>query len=210
MGLFKDTPKPPAPIDIEGVIQKQADVNRVNQTTPFGSTMFQQGDNGQWESVFNFSPDLQPLFAQSVNLAGGTGLNNPLIDQVFDRGLGLLNRSFDIQEDKLRQSLADRGLPEDSEAFNVTFRDQFQDPRERAIESLAFNAINAGNQQRVSDMNAINSLLGRGQIAPTTPLDVTGVYAMNQNQANSNYLAEMQRQNNMFNTLGNLGAAYFL
>lgn len=116
-------------------------------------------------------------------------------DAVFQRARGLLDPVFKEQEAGLRQSLADRGLPSDSEIFGNEFR-RFDTSRNQAYENAAFDAVGAGNQYqaqmfgqglaqnqaqnqaresgineqltgRNNQFNELAALLGMQQVAPT-------------------------------------------
>lgn len=171
-------PDPPEGPDQERLLRLQAQLNRIDQDTPYGSLTF--SDDGS-QASFELDPALQQEFEQRTGVrnqllsnalqrtsqlpteafdpdipqAGGEagGALGPM-DQstqtqqaVFEQARNLLEPQFERQEGRLRQTLANQGLPTGSEAFSDEFG-QFQDKRNRAYEDAAFRAVQAGNQRQ--------------------------------------------------------------
>jgi len=199
-----DVPNP------QDLIDAQGKANRVDQFNPFGNTVFTQNPDGSYRSDFNFSEELAPLFGNFANLAKPQGTDNQYQDIAFNRAQELIGRDFDIREDQTRQNLADRGLPEDSEAFANALRDRVQDPRQRAIESAAFGSIQAGDARRNNDFNLLSQILGRGQQAPTPQLNVLGPYNLAQQQSNANANAQSNADQALWGNLTKIGGSIFL
>ena len=65
----------------------------------------------------------------------------------FQNAVGLLSPEFERQEDRLRQTLANQGLPIGSEAFEGEF-DRFNEQQNRAISDAAFRSIGAGSAEQ--------------------------------------------------------------
>ena len=68
-------------------------------------------------------------------------------DASFQQAMGLLNPEFDRQQGRLEQTLANRGLPSGGEAYDDEF-DRFDDARNRALQSAAFEAVRAGGAEQ--------------------------------------------------------------
>lgn len=178
----KSKPKAPAPPDYEGLIEKQAEVNRVNTVSPFGSVTYQQagsvpgyGGNvkgggslgsgrnaGDVTQVTQLSPELQAIFNDAIgfgltNTPGTPGeLNRDAIEQsIFDRQLRLLQPQFDRRNRQTRQSLADRGLPTGSEAADAELSLLMQQ-QDRALADIADAAVLAGEQAFMGRSNLAN------------------------------------------------------
>lgn len=177
-------PDPPEGPDQEKLMKLQAELNRVDQETPFGSLTF----SGEGDAKFELNPRLQKEFENRTDLrtsllgnalqrtnqlptdafdpnipqAGGeaAGSMGPM-DQstqtqqaVFEQARSLLEPQFERQEEDLRQTLANQGLPTGGEAFNDEFG-QFNRDRNRAYQDAAFQAVQQGNQRQ-------NQLFGQG------------------------------------------------
>ena len=68
-------------------------------------------------------------------------------DAQFNRARRLLDPQFEQQEQELRQTLANQGLPSTGGAFQNEF-DDFQRQRSRALEDAAFRAVQTGGQEQ--------------------------------------------------------------
>lgn len=114
-------------VDPNEVIGRQAQVNRVNQTTPFGSVSFSGPDNNQLD--FQLSPQLQALFQTQTgfgNQAGQAGSQllgqsgiapigtqdvSGLSQGLFDLGSSRTQPLFDRRRELLQEQLAQSGNP---------------------------------------------------------------------------------------------------
>lgn len=201
--------------DPRAIAQTDAEFNRINQYTPLGSLTF-SGPNRNIANM-TFAPEVQANLdrqlqsdAQLLDLALGRqeGFESGLPDlaagldgfddfdresfenAIFDRGSALLNRQFDRQEDRLRQSLANRGLmatdPELGEAA-MSELGLFNQNRDEAFQALALDAIQRGGAEgraqgqfdigtqltdanireanRARQFNELAALLGLNQVA---------------------------------------------
>lgn len=170
----KRQPKPPPAPDPRQIAQVEAEYNRINQFTPFGSLTF-SGPNRNTANL-SLSPELQQLFSGQVGtdiglnqlaqqaLPGiGQLVNQPMsteglpalnyepfradIEKAFyDRSAGLLNEQFARDEDRLRQTLANQGLQSGGEAFANEFGD-FNRRRGETYSNLARDAVLFGGQE---------------------------------------------------------------
>lgn len=57
------------PIDPQALIQQNADMNRVNVSTPFGSQAYVTGPDGKQTLQTTLSPQMQALFNQQLGKA---------------------------------------------------------------------------------------------------------------------------------------------
>ena len=94
------------------------------------------------------------------------GAERQSIEQAtFDRAMHLLRPELDRQESRVRTDLANRGLPDTSEAHRDLYG-QFSDRRGRALTDLSLASVLAGAQehQRLADLTSRNraQLMGEG------------------------------------------------
>ena len=82
---------------------------------------------------------------------------------LFDRTSSLLSPQFQQSEERLLQSLADRGIPRDSEAGRAEIAN-FQQQRDLTFSNLANDAVLAGGneQSRLFDLDERAGLFGLG------------------------------------------------
>lgn len=97
-----------------------------------------------------------PEFSSELDFSGLTALPGVgdfsadatrVEDVTFQRAVGLLNPEFDLQEERLRQTLANQGLPIGSEAFEGEF-DRFDRIRDEALTRASFDAVGAGRAEQ--------------------------------------------------------------
>lgn len=186
-------PKPPPAPDPLEIIAAQGTENRPNVNTPQGSLTWNKDPvTGQWTGTQTFSPELQELYNQQVGLLQ-TPMNTDystdatrMESATFDRLKGLLDPVYAQQERGLEQKLANQGLPMGGEAYEGEF-DDFNRRRSEAYTGAALEAVKAGRSEqgrmfgqslagRQSQFNELAALLGGQQVAPPTPIDVTGPY----------------------------------
>jgi hypothetical protein len=160
-------PKLPAPPDPQKLIAQQAQVNRINQTTPFGSLTF-SGPNRS-DASLALSPQFQALldaqsgFGTQAAQAGqqflGATQFNPAVAQdvtqigqsMFDLGASRAMPFFHQQEAQLINQLENSGNPAVGAALSpgaVSERDLFNRSRNTFLSDLALNSITQATGQR--------------------------------------------------------------
>ena len=172
----KSQPAPPPVADPSKIIQAQADVNRIDQFTPAGSLTFggpnrreatlefspeiqalfdqQLGlDSSLLGAAQNAIPGIEGLISSPLSTEGLPELpqnfdafRDDISQQFFDRSSGLLNRQFDRDEDRLRQTLANQGLQSGGDAFGQEFGD-FNIQRGETFGRLANESVLFGGQE---------------------------------------------------------------
>jgi hypothetical protein len=186
----KSAPSPPEPVDPREVARADAEFNRIDQYTPYGSLIF-SGPNRN-VATLNLSPEMQGLMDTRFNVdqsmldaalgrigdlnqapidlgqfgpiqsdAGlsefnPTGLTelpgdmgsfrNRIEDNYFERANRLLEPQFARQEEALRGTLANQGLPTTSDAFLDQYS-QFNTDRGNTYGNLANEAVMYGGQE---------------------------------------------------------------
>ena len=160
----------------------EAELNRINQATPFGSQTFTQPTDagGIWSSEITLSPAQQALLEQqqlAQRLMGRQGIDmaralpgagDPLLSfgprmawsqalgegsrgdverAHFDRTMSLLNPELQRTEDRLRQRLANQGLPQASRAFESEFQ-RFDQGANDLRQQAALASVLAGGQEQ--------------------------------------------------------------
>lgn len=175
MGKTPDMPDAPNPYQ---TAQAQADVNRVNTYTPYGSAQYGHvGADGQWaegmagrgdqaalrvvESPFQEQlregMEAGALDLQSVLLGDGVSLpdratpqsTDQIAQQFYDNNVGLLSENFERDQMRTEGRLQNRGLPVGSEAFGDGMTPVL-DAQSGALANLAAQAqqFAAGEQSR--------------------------------------------------------------
>jgi hypothetical protein len=211
--LGKASSQQPTPIDYKGLIQEQADVNRVNSSNPFGASTW---NKNKTQLRNTFSPGMKNLFKQQVGQAGQGFDTNNFNDQIqnatFTRAMNLLQPGMDQQNRDFQQSMADRGLPSGGKAYDNEFAN-VQRAQNSAKENAALSAVLAGNDaalrgrgqnlaERGQQFSERGSLLSQAPGANPTALDVVGPAGMAMNQA----LAGQQQRSNQKSSNTNAGA----
>lgn len=194
-GLFSDEPPPAVPNygqAAESDWTRQTAANRPNQETPWGSTSWTQGPDGQWTQTTSLSPEQQALLDQQRGLQGGRyGLAQGMFPQIqsmlssglpdgsqardqaitaaYGQATSRLDPRFAQDEEALRTRLYNQGFREGDEAFN------------REMDAF-------GRTKNDAYTSAMNSAIGQGTAA--------GQSIFNQG------LASNQNLFNMFNSLG--------
>ena len=165
-------PKLPAPPDPNKLIAQQAQVNRINQTTPFGNLTF-SGPNRS-DASLALSPQFQALldaqsgFGTQAAQAGSQFLGqtqfNPAMPQdvsaigqsLFDLGASRAMPFFQQQEQQLLSQLENSGNPAVGAALApgaVTERDLFNRSRNTFLSDLALNSQTQATAQRGQLLN---------------------------------------------------------
>jgi hypothetical protein len=186
------TIKPPEAPDPFKLIKAQGVENRVNEIGPSGSTTYSRDPvTGVWTANRSFSPELQGIFNQQVEMAGEdpNAYNQQIADTMFERSRAQLDPVFEQQNRALEQKLADQGLPIGSEAFSNEW-DRTNRMQNEALTGASREAMLSGTQigmqQRQNEFNQMAALLGGQQVGPTAPIDVTGPFnSQYQGQLNS-------------------------
>lgn len=147
-----------------------------------------------------------------------------LEDATYNQGLSRLNPQFEQQQRQLETSLANRGIPLNSEAYSKAMGD-FNQSRNDALSSLANQSIGLGRQEqsrlfgqdmtrRNQAINEVSALMqGQGAIqgpqamAPSqynmNPVDMAGLMGQQyQAQMNQYNQAQQQRQQTMGGLFG--------
>lgn len=165
-------PKLPAAPDPQKLIAQQAQVNRINQTTPFGNLTF-SGPNRS-DASLALSPQFQALldaqsgFGTQAAQAGSQFLGqtqfNPAMPQdvsaigqsLFDLGASRAMPFFQQQEQQLLSQLENSGNPAVGAALApgaVTERDLFNRSRNTFLSDLALNSQTQATAQRGQLLN---------------------------------------------------------
>ncbi len=250
----KDPVQPPDPLE---VAQTDASFNRIDQFTPTGNLTFSDREGGPAGAnnvaTLTLPPEIQALFESQtqsdqslLNLALGRqegfeqglpslieGLSTSggeVKDAFFDQGSALLNRSFDRDEDRLRNSLANRGLTgagtlELGEAASTEFG-VFGERKNQAFSDLALESVQRGigteltdanirQSNRATQFNELASLLGLQQVSQPglnnffTPgrTDTAAGFALNQQGQIANAEAGSGITSGILSGLFGLGAA---
>ena len=146
----------------------QGGVNRIDQTVPGGRIEY--SGPGRSASTITLDPALQNIFdarteaaRSAANVAGGliTGLEGGRagVEKAFyDKQIGLLSPTLDQNESRLKSRLLNRGLPESSEAYANAYNLQARDPRLRAYNDAALNAILSGGNELANTTTAARNL----------------------------------------------------
>ena len=146
----------------------QGGVNRIDQTVPGGRIEY--SGLGRSASTITLDPALQNIFdarteaaRSAANVAGGliSGLEGGRagVEKAFyDKQIGLLSPTLDQNESRLKSQLLNRGLPESSEAYANAYNLQARDPRLRAYNDAALNAILSGGNELANTTTAARNL----------------------------------------------------
>ncbi len=209
-------------------------------------TPYQQEMRGRREALARMLADR--AFAQAEGLDAG-GLDSEGLPPAWDadglaalrgrseqaayrRAMDLLDPELERRENRLRQSLANRGLPIAGGSAGGEEFDRFLDAGNRARRDAAFAAVAQGGAeadrafnraasarqqafaeraaQRQQQFNELAALLGGQQLAPVglpafspaAPVDVLGANAMAQQAATGRYNAQLQARNQWQQGLG--------
>lgn len=163
----------PAPPDYAGLAQQQADAsrrlaneqtaaNRPNQSTPFASSTWAQGPDGQWTQQVGFNGPLagaaqsaqqqaadamgQPLdFSGLQQMTSGEAARQQAIDAAYGQATSRLDPRFSRARDSERTRLLNQGLAEGSEAFRRAMGELGMQEND-AYNQAQFSAIGQGTQ----------------------------------------------------------------
>lgn len=210
-----------AAVDPNQIIQQSAQVNRINQATPFGSLTY-SGPNRS-NARFALSPEMQRLFqAQSGYGTQSTGLAASLLgqipgsmDQATNAMLARMGPSQQMEEARLRNRLEQSGNPAaygsqamSEGAFNELglMNQRFNDARMAAV--LAGPQYQSQLAQTAQGL-AMNQPLSlpQYQFQGASPIDVGGAYNLAQQTAQFNAQQKAQANQSMLGGLFDLGSA---
>lgn len=248
----KSTPAAPEPVDPREVAQADAEFNRIDQYTPYGSLTY-SGPNRNIATL-NLSPEMQGIIDSRMGIDQGmldaamgrlgdlnqapidlgafgpilsdaglsefnpTGLpelpgdmgafRNRIEDNYFERASRLLDPQFARQEEALRGTLANQGLPTTSDAFLDQYS-QFNTDRGNTYSNLANEAVMYGGQEAsrlLADAMGQRSMLFGEQLTGTNFNNAARQAALqNQNAARVQGLQEaLGVRGNQFNELASL------
>lgn len=220
MGLFsslfgKDSAPQVPSIDPNQLISRQAQVNRINQATPFGSLTFTGPDRSN--AQFKLSPQFQQLLnAQTGYGRQSTGLAASLLGQIpgsMDAAtnaiLARMGPSQQMEEARLRNRLEQSGNPAaygstgmSEGAFNELglMNQRFNDARMAAVlagpqyqQQLANTAQGLAMNQPIS--------VPQYQFQGASPIDVMNPYQLSSQAAQFNAQQQAQANQNMLGGL---------
>lgn len=132
--------------------QAQTVANRPNQNTPFASSQWVQGPDGQWHQQTSFSGPMQGIVnslqgqaAQAVNapLDNGTAARDQAINATYNQMASRLNPQFQQQQSQLATQLANQGLAPGSAAYRQA-QAQFARGKNDAFQGAMNNAVQQG------------------------------------------------------------------
>lgn len=195
--------------------QQEFLINQGGGTVPGAPTSSAPLGAGSITATQTLTPELQALLDSQIantqgmaNLASNAqrDIGNLSGDRVRDSLLKEFNQltgdQFQQNESRLRQSLADRGLPVGSEAFN----DEISLMRKNQglmRNQAAFDAIQAGGAEESRQFNQLAALMGGQQVQVPTlgnfmapgGVDALGASALGQQGAMNNYNAQLAQNN---------------
>lgn len=218
-----DTPSlPPAP-DPMLVGRQQAQLNRVNQSTPFGSLQFTGPDRNNARIVL--SPAQQRAVDLALNQAGQAPnalSSDQVAGNVFQSFQNRIAPEFQQRRDVLQNQLTQRGIPAvgaDLAPGAVSELDILGRQENDALTQAFLQSQGIGAQQRLADIQGTNAIQGQlnqnaqlfgggaflGQ--QPAPVDLTGAFALQQNQQLANAQLQRQQSGSKNNLFGRLGSA---
>lgn len=143
-----------------GLLNEQTQANRPNQSTPFASSQWTRGPNGEWQQNVSLNGQLgqsaiaaqnqlaeqmrQPLdFSTLQELGTGESARQQASDAAYRQASSRLDPQFQEMEDRNRTRLLNQGLAEGSEAYNKAM-DRLATQRTDAYNQANFSAIREG------------------------------------------------------------------
>lgn len=229
-----DPPQPPAPPNPADQIAAQARA-QPSTYTPYGNIVYSGDPNvaGSFRADVALSPaeaekqknkdDIARALAgrAQTGLAGMPvgfsfdGATDPTANKFFQNQKALLDRSFDRDETRLTQQLANQGIPMGSDAYNTEI-ENFRRSKQDALERASTDALNTGYSQaigtRQQNLNEIAQALGGQQLTPigqgAGAIDTQGAFAAQQAGLNRQYQGQMAGYNaDVSSTNAGIGAA---
>lgn len=195
----------PDPSSYMPLVNQQARLNRVNQSTPFGSLKFEKGRNGRWKANQEFGPEINSLFKKQFKPGAYDEYSTDYMDQYNE----LLAPGREKQMDQFQQSMFNRGMPEGGDLYGDLYRTTVGDPNARQDLMAAQSAAQFGDQAKMNDFNRLMAAMG-GSAVPVPNVDANQAanLSMNANIANQN--SQNQANSSIWNTAGMLGAGAFM
>lgn len=167
--LGKASSQQPQQVDWEGLIEKQAEVNRIGEVNPYSESRFVTGPDGQVTRETEFSPEMQGLFDRQMGMAGdqiGPGgspygdneaavraqlarsldpnsFNEEVSSAYAQRAQNTLDPQFERQRRQMSQRLVDQGIPMNSEAYNEAMN-RMESSQNQARENVALSSVDRG------------------------------------------------------------------
>jgi len=171
------------PSDYMPMVQEQANMNRFNVNTPFGSLKYTNptyrdmptpGANNEYGRQIETPGSID--FAFDPSLTDTSVLEKAM----FDKQMRLLQPEYARQGAALEQSLANRGLPSGSEAFTDE-TSLFRRNQDEALQQAANQSVMAGEATRGQRLGQAMQMLG----FQPTPVDITGAAGLAQSANNA-------------------------
>lgn len=208
----KDSPAPPPAPDPRVQIEAEAKA-KPSVYSPFGNTVYSGSPNdGSYRADVTLSPREEALYRGRSDIAQAllgrsaegikglpvgyqfNGADDPTTNRFFTNQKKLLDTTFDRDETRERQRLANQGIPEGSEAYTAAM-DDFSRRKSDAYDTAAANALTTGFNQdiatRQQNYNEIAAALGGSQLTPVTGggggVDTSGAFANQQAGLNRSY-----------------------
>lgn len=143
-----------------GLLEEQTRANRPGQRTPFASSEWTRGPNGEWQQQMSLSGPLagagdaaqialaeqmrQPLdFGSLGTLGTGDSARDAASNAAYAQAASRLDPQFREMESRNRARLLNQGLVEGSEAYNKAM-DQLAQQRTDAYNQANYSAIREG------------------------------------------------------------------
>lgn len=150
--LNKGAPPPP---DYAGAARQDTRTNRPNQNTPFGSSQWTEGPDGQWSQHTSFAGPLagaasglesQYAQANATPMDNGAQARQHAEDAIYGRATARLDPRFAQEQHDLTTSLANQGIDPNSAAYGKSL-DNFGRTKNDAYSSALMDAIMGGGQE---------------------------------------------------------------
>ncbi len=150
--LDKGAPPPP---DYKGAAAQDTLSNRPDQSTPYGSSRWTRGPDGNWSQNTSFAPGLQGA-NESMMGQLGSAWANPLDNgaaardkaegAIYGRAASRLDPMWNSREHDMQVQLANQGIDPNSAAYTKAGSD-FGRSRNDAYTSALMEAIMGGGQE---------------------------------------------------------------
>ena len=133
-------------------INQQTQANRPNQNTPWASSQWVQGPNGQWTQQVGFNGQLgdaanslQAQMAQNYGqpMMSGDAARDQAINATYNQMASRLNPQFQQGQSQLDTQLANQGLSPGSAAYRQA-ESQFARNKNDAMQGAMNNAVQQG------------------------------------------------------------------
>lgn len=206
--------------------QQTAQLNRVNQYTPYGTSLYYQDPNNanSWTQATTLSPAEQNLMTQQQSIGGtaNTLANNQLYnaagtlstpintdynnvrDQYISSQMGLLSPQLTQSKEALQSQLQNQGVPQGSTAWNNAMRsynNQVSSQYANILSNAQSNvnsAIQGAESLRDQPINEINALKSMGQVSYPSFSNVPQTQVQSTNTS-SDYSLQSQAAQNAYN-----------